>query len=72
MGNSILPLQAVSGKKSRRSNGLQAEMRVRAVWHALWVALFAAQEAGFDDVVDQVGRLHIQVRRRLQALQEVA
>jgi hypothetical protein len=48
------------------------EMRIRAVVQALWVALFEAQQAGLDDVVDHVGSLHLDVVRRLHRLREVA
>ena len=37
---------------------------MQAVSHSLWVALYAAQQAELDDVVEILGRLHLQTVRQ--------
>lgn len=66
IGASTVALRAVSRKSHTVSNPIQDEMRLQAVSRSLWLALFAAQEAGLSDVVDGVSQLYQQVNRRLR------
>lgn len=72
MGNSILPLRRGARKSPRPGNEVQHELKVRAVQHAIWMAVVYAQDAGLPDVAERLGPVHLDVVRRLHQLQEVA
>jgi hypothetical protein len=70
-----IPLHSKSVKIRVRvghDSPIRREMDAEAVEHALWIALKLADDAGFDALVDDIGRLHLQAIRLRQSVEMVA
>ena len=66
MSDVIVPFKGSARKFSSEANSIQAETHGDMVLRALVVAIHVAHQAGFGDVVDRLGQLHLDVVRRLR------
>lgn len=71
-GATKVPLRAVPRKSRTSSNGIQEEMRLQAVSHSLWVAIYEAQQAGLNDLACEIAVLHSRAVRQLRDIREAA
>ena len=72
MGISTLAPADVHRNKSTEPKAIQLEQHLEGLKAALYLAVYHAQGAALDDVVDVVGDHHLRVVRRLAAMREGA